>query len=341
MGKRIPGRRETLAHYIKIVGTGEKQSEDLTREEAAEAMELILSGRASPVQVGGFLMALRMKGEKGPEHAGFTEAARRYVRPVAAPPGVLDTADYAGRARAPFLSIAADLIAASAGVPIVRHGNGSAPGFAKRRSLFDVLRALGVEPGPRAGSPLQFVHLSQFCPEVHRLLELRGELGVRSFNHTVARMLNPSRARVHLLGIAHRPYLERMAFALRTLGAERALIVDGVEGSEQLPLDGEAGVCELRDGETRTYRLGPREFGLKPEPVGVEAEGAAEDAALVERVLRGRESGAPRSAALLNAALRLYAAGRHGDRRGALRAAGEALDSGRPFDLLERLRRSP
>lgn len=355
MAKRIPGRGESLAYYIKIVGTGEKQAEDLTREEAAEAMELILSGRATPVQIGGFLLALRMKGEAGPEHAGFTEAAWKQVRPVEAPPGVLDTADYAGRTGAPFLSLAADFVAAAAGVPIVRHGNGSAPGFAGRRSLFDTLRELGVLTGPRPGARLQFVHITQVCPELHALLELRKQLGVRSVNHTVARMLNPSRARVHLLGISHRPYLEKMARALQELGARRALIVDGVEGSEEMGLDAETGMCEVRarpsthpvdtsqhEGrgprdEVRSLRMGPKEFGLQRgtvEPV----KSAAEDAALVEGVLSGRVAGPARDGTLLNGALRLWVAGRAREPPEATEMARETLDSGKAFSLLRELR---
>ncbi|MBI4362681.1 MAG: anthranilate phosphoribosyltransferase [Euryarchaeota archaeon] len=339
MAKRIPGRGETLAYYNKIVGTGEKASEDLTREEAREAMDLILRGKATPAQTGGFLMALRMKGEAAPEHAGFTEAARARLRPVPGPPGVLDTADYAGRTTQPFLSLAADFIAASAGVAIVRHGNGSAPAFAGRRSMFDTLRALRVHTGPRPGKMLQFVHITEFAPEVHSLLELRKELGVRSAMHTVARMLNPSGARSHLLGISHRPYLEKMARALADLGAERALIVDGVSGSEELPPDSGSLVCELRHGELRTHRLGPEEHGLPRGSLDLKITGAAGDAALIEQVLQGKTAGPPRNAALMNAALRLYAAGKTEDPKEALRMSEEALASGRARKLLEEMRR--
>lgn len=337
MAKRIPGRGESLAYYIKIAGTGEKQAEDLTREEAAEAMELLLSGRATPAQTGAFLLALRMKGEAPAEVAGFAEAARRFSAPVRAPPGALDVCDYAGRTREPFLSLAADFIAAAAGLPVVRHGDGAAPEFAGRRSLFDTLRALGVESGPRPGSPLQFLHVSQVCPPLDRLLHLRRELGVRSVAHVVARLLNPAGAEVHLLGIAHRPTLEVMSRALRILGARRALLVDGVAGSEEVPADAEAGVCELRDGEVRSHRLGPREFGLphgSVEPVG----SAAEDAALVEALLRGEASGPARDGALLNAALRLRVAERASDPPAALGMAREALGSGKAFSLLRELR---
>ncbi len=338
MAKRIPGRGESLAYYIKIVGTGEKQAEDLTQEEAAEAMELILSGRATPAQTGAFLLALRMKGESGAEVAGFAGAARGRATPVRAPPGALDVCDYAGRSGEPSLGLAADVIAASAGLPIVRHGDGSAPEFAGRRSFIATLQALGVEAGPRPDAMLQFLHVSRVCPPLHRLLEMRRELGVRSVAHVVARLLNPAGARLHLLGIAHRPTLERMAHALRALRAERALLVDGVAGSEEVPLDSGVGVCEIRNGEVRNYRLGPKEFGIKPgsvEPV----KSAEEDAALVEGVLSGKVEGPPRDSALLNSALRLQVAGREPGPSEALEAAREALDSGKAFSLLEQLRR--
>lgn len=355
MAKRIPGRGETLAYYIKIVGTGERQAEDLTREEAAEAMDLVLSGKATPAQTGAFLLALRMKGESGPEVAGFAEAARRHCPPLAAPPETLDTADYAGRVREPFLSLAADFIAAAAGVPIVRHGNGAAPEFMGRRSIFDTLRALGVEAGPRPGATLQFIHVSQVCPALDGLLHLRRELGVRSVAHVVARLLNPSGAKAHLLGIAHRPTLELMAHALRDSGARRALLVDGVAGSEEMALDAEAGVCEVRArpsthpvdvskhegrgprGEVRNYRMGPKTFGLKGGPVEP-VKSAAEDAALLESILKGGTHGPPRDGALLNGALRLWVAGRAADEAEALRRAREALDSGKAFSLLQELR---
>jgi anthranilate phosphoribosyltransferase len=278
-----------------------------------------------------------MKGESGPEVAGFAEAARRHTAPLRAPAGALDTADYAGRTREPFLGLAADFIAAAAGVPVVRHGNGAAPEFAGRRSLFDTLRALGVEPGPRPGSPLQFIHVSQVCPPLDRLLHLRRELGVRSAAHVVARLLDPAATGVHLLGIAHRPTLDLMASALRQLGARRALLVDGVAGSEELPMDADAGVCEVRDGEVRNHRLGAREFGLRPGSVGP-VKDAAEDAALVESILGGTAAGPARDGALLNGALRLYAAGRTDSKGEALRLVREALDSGKAFSLLEQLR---
>jgi anthranilate phosphoribosyltransferase len=225
--------------FIKAVGGGATRSRDLTRDEAREAMGLIADGAAEPVQVGAFLMALRMKGESADELAGFAEALGARALVATAPPGTLDVDCHGdGHAGRPTLLPAAACAVAALGVPVVLRADLGSP--TARHGLGPALTALGLDSArpldpARAAAALTdgglgVIDLGTSCPPLKRLVDLRPLFGRRTVAQTLMKLLDPLRAAARLVGVFHAPYLESTARALTQIAASPALCVQALGG---------------------------------------------------------------------------------------------------------------
>ena len=234
-----------LSASIHRVARGRHGAANLSREEAREVLAALLAPDADMLQLGAFLIGERMKGETPEELAGFTDAARSHIAgfgAFTAPDGAVDLPCYAGKRRAPPMHLAAALAMRDAGVPVVVHG---LSGIVGRVSAWQALERAGVARATTladAASRLQadglvYLDVADFCPPLYSLLQLRPRLGVRSFAHTVARLLNPLQCDGQLNGVFHTPYAMAMARVNALLGQPRSLVFTGAEGEPELYAD--------------------------------------------------------------------------------------------------------
>ena len=336
-----------FSDFIAKIGKGQKASKDLTWDEAKQAVRRLIEGQATPAQVGAFLLAMRVKMESVAELAAFTAAAREYVPPLALPRNlpVVDLPTYAGKKESFHASAAAAVVAASAGAFVLMHGHEGIPG---RPGAAAVLAKLGIatdQPPKQAAEELAakgfaYLDIALYHPPVARFLDLRRELGVRSFFHPVAKLLNPARAASQVIGLTHPPYFDKLAEAVTMLGGKRALIIRGVEGDPELTIAGVTKLLEVRDERILPLSFTPKDFGLTPgvlkDMAGFPA-GQDDEARLLRRILHNEVAGGPRDWVVLNAAMLLYAAGRALSISAALPLAEQALTSGATARKLEEL----
>lgn len=339
---------ERMRYYLREIGQGPKASRDLTREEARDAMEVILRQQAARSQIGGFLLIERFKGESAEELLGFAEAIRAHARLISPNvEGLLDVGSpYDGRKRSLVISPAASLVACAAGVPIVMHGErGMGPKHGV--PVGDVLEALGVDVDAEAEEVERsveedgfgYMRSARFLPDLYALREVREEIALRSNINTVEKLYNLAGASYSLIGLTHLPYLEKMLEAVTQMGFRRAMIVQGIEGNEDAPTSRPCRIFEWAAGEMREYRLEPREFGLEPASQTDLAGGdAARSAGVCLGVLEG-EKGPRRDLVCLNAGLRIYLAERAADIAEGIEKARAAIDSGAAREKLEALRK--
>ncbi len=299
------------------------------------AMETILEGAATPVEIAGFAMALRVRGETAEEIGAAARVMRdRCVRVDAGASIVLDTCGTGGDSAGTWnLSTVAAIVAAACGIVVAKHGNRA---LSSKAGSADVLEALGVDvtaPPERAQRCLREVGIAfLFAPAHHPALRhaavARKELGVRTFFNLLGPLANPAFATHQLVGIYDPARLLMYAEVLRGLGTKRAIVVHGHGGLDEVSPTGPTRAVDLRDGRITETELRPEDFGLRP--VGTEAlrgGDAAENAAILRAVLNG-ESGPRRDAAVLSSAAALVAAEVTDDRREAAERAATAIDSG-------------
>jgi anthranilate phosphoribosyltransferase len=321
------------------------EGRDLGREQAREAMGAIMAGEATPAQIGGFLVALRIKGETPDEIAGFAEAIRGHVLPVRPTrDDLVDTAGTGGDGQATLnISTGAALLAAAAGAGVAKHGNravSSASGSA------DVLEALGfsLEAPPeriaRSIDELGFGFL--FAPTHHpgfrHAAPVRRELATRTVFNVLGPLTNPAGARAQIVGVYDPALVRTIAEVLARLGARRAFVVHGAFGIDELSPAGPNLVCEVVDGGVRERVIDPADLGLaRCEPSELRGGSPTENAAAIRAIFCGGERGARRDAILLNAAGAIAAGGHADDLQDGLDAARETLDSGAAAERLEAL----
>jgi anthranilate phosphoribosyltransferase len=318
---------------------------DLEREETREVMGEIMRGEATPAQIGGFLVALRAKGETPDEIAGCAEAMRRHVLPVR--PRRDDLVDTAGTggdgARTINISTAAALVAAAAGAAVAKHGNravSSACGSA------DVLESLGLqleqEPDRIARSIDELGFGFLFAPSHHPAMRhaaaVRKELATRTVFNVLGPLTNPAGARAQVVGVYSPQLVRTIAEVLARLGARHAYVVHGAGGIDELSPVGPNLVCEVVEGSVQERELDPEaELGI-PRCSVEELRGGTpeENAAAIRSVLTGGNGGR-RNAILLNAAGAIAAGGHAADLREGFELAREAVDSGAAAERLERV----
>lgn len=341
-GSGASGPVDLKSVLARVVG-----GDSLAAEESEAVFHAFLSGDATPAQIAGFLIALRMKGVRPAEVAGGVRALRRVMIPVAAddPDTLVDTAGTGGGDVTTFnISTAAALAAAGAGVRMAKHGNRS---FTSRCGSADVLEALGVRidlAPERMGEILREVGIVfMFAPLLHPAMRhvgpVRRELGLTTVMNLLGPLTNPAGARRQVVGVADPELLDLIAGALAELGHHHALVVYGSPGMDEISPEGPTEIAELIGGTVRRKSVTPDELGVEPGPVSALAGGEpADNARVIVEVLSGSLRTAARTAVLLNAAAAIYAGGVAADLREGVRRAEEALDSGAAVEKLEALR---
>jgi anthranilate phosphoribosyltransferase len=318
---------------------------DLSAERAQAAMSEIFDGAATPAQIAGFIVALRMKGETVDELTGMLQAMLDAAERVELPPGtpVVDVVGTGGdRAHTINVSTLAALVVAGAGGRVCKHGNRAASSSA---GSADVLEALGVriDCGPDevarcvADAGIGFCFAPRYHPAMRHAGPTRRELGIPTAFNILGPLANPAGASRLMIGVADATMAERMAGVLAARGAERALIVHGDDGLDELTIATTSRVVELRGGEVRTYAVDPTDLGIARAP-GESLVGGdpATNAALARRVLDG-EHGPHRDIVTLNAAAGLVAAGIVDDLPAGIDVARSSIDEGRAAGALDRL----
>jgi anthranilate phosphoribosyltransferase len=318
--------------------------EDLTTAEAAAAMAEIMAGRASPALIAGFLVALAMKGERPEEIVGLAATMRdEAVAFDTNGADVFDTCGTGGDRAGTFnISSAAALVLAGCGVPVAKHGNRS---VSSRCGSADVLETLGVAvtAAPAvaerclAEAGIAFLYAPTFHPSMRHAGPTRRELGLRTAFNLLGPLTNPARPRRQLVGVPRPELTELLARSLQLLGSERAWVVHGADGLDEISLTGHTKVSECRKGTVQTFYVHPADFGLKKVPVSAVAGGDAQDNAhLVRQVLDGA-TGPLRDIVLLNAGAALFVAGHTASVRQGIADASTAIESGRARACLDRL----
>ena len=321
------------------------EGHDLTREEARQAMGAIMAGEATDAQIGGFLVALRIKGETPDEIAGFAEAIREQalvVRPERT--DLVDVVGTGGDGHATLnISTAAALVAAAAGAAVAKHGNravSSASGSA------DVLEALGFTlelPPERIAQSIDelgfgFLFAPAHHPGFRHAAPVRRELATRTVFNVLGPLTNPAGARAQIVGVYDPGLVPTIAEALARLGARRAFVVHGAFGVDELSPAGPNFVCEVFEGAVRERTIDPLDLGIpRCAPEDLRGGTPAENAAAIRAIFAGEEQGPRRDAVLLTAAGAVAAGGHADDLRDGLELARETLDSGAAAERLEAL----
>jgi anthranilate phosphoribosyltransferase len=317
---------------------------DLSRAETRRVMDSIMSGDATPAQIGGFLVALRLKGETADEIAGAAEAMRDHV--VAVRPKRDDLVDTAGTggdgARTFNISTAAALVAAAAGAGVAKHGNRAVSSLS---GSADVLERLGFDldlsPERIAESIDELGFGFMFAPAHHPAMKhaapVRSELATRTVFNVLGPLTNPAGARAQVVGVYSAALVPVIADVLARLGARRAFVVHGAGGIDELSPAGPNLVCEVVDGDVHQREVDPLDLGIpRCDPGELRGGTADENAQGIRDVFAGADGGR-RSAVLLNAAGAIAAAGHADDLGAGLAVAREALDSGAAGERLEQL----
>ncbi len=316
--------------------------EALSREESRAAFDILMSGEATPSQIGGFLMALRVRGETVDEIVGAVETMRSKMLPVEAPANAIDIVGTGGDGSHTFnISTLASLIVAGAGVPVAKHGNRA---LSSKSGTADALSALGVklEIGPaqisrcihEAGIGFMFAQLHHSA--MRHVGPSRVELGTRTIFNLLGPLSNPAGARHHLLGVFAPKWVVPLAEVLKDLGSESYWIVHG-SGLDEITTTGMTEVAALENGKIRSFQLTPSDFGVSVATLDDlrGGDGVANAAALTD-VLNGARN-AYRDIALCNAAASLIVAGRAETIRDGMRLAEISLDDGGAAEALARL----
>jgi anthranilate phosphoribosyltransferase len=317
---------------------------DLRRDQARSVMDTIMSGEATPAQIGGFLIALRLKGETADEIAGCAEAMRAHVLPVSPRrTDLVDTAGTGGDGGRTFnISTAAALVAAAAGAGVAKHGNRS---VSSASGSADVLEALGFElavsPERIAQSIDELGFGFMFAPSHHPAMKhagpVRHELAARTVFNVLGPLTNPAGARAQIVGVYAPELVPVIADVLAKLGARRAFVVHGAGGIDELSPAGPNLVCEVVDGDVRRREIDPLDLGVpRCDPEELRGGTAAENAQTIHEVFAGK-TGACRSAIVLNAAGAIAAAGHADDLAEGVPLAEATLDSGAAGDRLAEL----
>lgn len=321
--------------------------EPLTREEAESAFNIIMSGEATPTQIGGFLMALRVRGETVDEIAGAVAAMRGKMTMVEAPKGAIDIVGTGGDASGTYnISTCSAFVVAGAGVPVAKHGNRA---LSSKSGSADVLGQLGVKIDLKPEQISKCIREAgigfMFAPNHHSAMKHVGpsrvELGTRTVFNLLGPLCNPASVKRYMLGVFAVEWVEPIANVLASLGAEAAWVVHGSfgerSGLDEISLTGTTYVAELKNGRVRPFQIEPIEFGVDPvEPEALLGGTPEENADALRHVLEG-ELGAFRDVVIMNAGAALIVAGKAALMSDGAQLARKSLDSGAALKALDRL----
>jgi len=315
----------------------------LTRDESAKAFDYMMSGEATPSQMGGFLMGLRLRGETVDEITGAVATMRAKMQRVAAPPDAIDVVGTGGDASGSYnISTCAAFIVAGAGIPIAKHGNRA---LSSRSGAADVLGALGVKIDLRPDEITRCIYEAgigfMFAPAHHPAMKhvgpTRVELGTRTIFNLLGPLSNPAGVKRQMVGVFSRQWVEPLANVLKNLGSERAYVVHGSDGLDEITTSGPTAVAALDGGKVTTFEIKPEELGLTPaKPEQLRGGDADANAVALKGVLKGKKSPF-RDVALLNAAAAIVVAGKAKDLKEGLTVAAKSLDSAEAEGRLDRL----
>ena len=327
-----------LREVLRKVAAGEP----LTEGEAERALETIMEGTVPPAATAALLTGLRVRGETVSEIVGFARAMRRFAAKVDAPEDVVDTCGTGGDAKGTInVSTAAAFVARGAGVTIAKHGNRAATSLA---GSADVLEALGaeIELGPEQvgkcirESGIGFMFARTHHPAMKFVAPVRAELPFRTVFNLLGPLTNPAGARRQVVGVFGGAYVWPVAEALRDLGAEKALVVHGADGMDEITVTDKTLVAEVRDAGIGEYEISPEDFGLaRHDPDGLLGGDAHLNARILRDVLSGEEGGAARDIVLLNAGAAVYVSGKAQTLEEGLRLGEESIGSGAAIGSLE------
>jgi len=323
------------------------ESRDITRDDMADVMNIIMSGDATNAQIGAFLVALRMKGETVEEIAGAAQVMREKAVKVRHPhPFVVDTCGTGGDCSGTFnISTTAAFIAAGAGVQIAKHGNRS---VSSKSGSADLLKELGVnieadlDTVERCLDELGIAFL--FAPMMHAAMKYaigaRREVGVRTIFNLLGPLTNPAGAKHQVIGVYDHKLTEPLARVLKKLGNRHVFVVHGEDGLDEVTLTGPSRISELIDGEIKTWTLRPEDYGFTLcQPEDLTGGDAMENAEITLGILKGSEKGPKRDVAVLNAALAIVAGSERAGHIGeGIMLANESLDTGSAYNKLESLK---
>ena len=326
------------------------EQQSLSRNEAAAVMEDIMEDRATPAQFGAFVAALRLKGETAEEIAGMAQVMRAKALRVPTDLPVVDTCGTGGDGLGTFnVSTAAAFVVAAAGQPVAKHGN---RGMTSKCGSADVLEALGanITLGPDAvarcieRSGLGFMFAPAYHPAMKFAAPLRRELGIRTVFNILGPLTNPAGAKTQVLGAPSPAAQERLAGALERLGVERALVVHGLEGLDEVSVSGPTRIFDVQAAGTKEFDVRPEDFGIGVAAAeSLRGGDAQENAAIVRRILAGAPASAANGGAtdpqrdivVLNAAAALVASGRSPDLAEGVRLATDVVRSGEALARLD------
>ncbi len=334
-----PASLALMKEVLGRVAIGHAMSED----QAEEVFEVIMSGDATPAQIGGLLMALRVRGETVDEITGAARIMRAKALPVEAPAGAIDTCGTGGDGSGTYnISTAAAFVLAGAGVPVAKHGNRA---LSSKSGSADVLTALGVKIDADMAlvkeslweNNIGFLMAPRHHNAMRHVAGPRVELGTRTIFNLLGPLANPARTSLQLMGVFASQWVEPMANVLGRLGAERAWVVHGSDGLDELTTTGPTLVGEWKDGKVTLFEVRPEDCGLKRATAADLKGGDASVNAAALRALLGGAQGAYRDIVLLNAAAALVVAGKAAELGQGVALAAESIDSGKALATLDRM----
>ncbi|MGK2285972.1 anthranilate phosphoribosyltransferase [Pedomonas sp. V897] len=327
-----------FAALLNTLASGQR----LTEQQAAAAFDAIMGGDVPDAVIAAFFMGLKMLGESASDLVAAASAMRRRAIPVAAPAGAIDTCGTGGDGLFTLnVSTAAAIVAAACGVPVAKHGNRSAT---SKSSSAGVLEALGVVIGHEpahverclAELGITFILASAHHPAMKAVADVRRTLRIPTIFNLVGPLTNPANVTRQVIGVYSEKWVTPMAEALGRLGAERAWVIFGAGGMDELSLVGPSMVAETRNGHVSRFTVTPEELGLTPAPIEAIRGGDAEhNAAALRRMLAG-EKGAYRDTVVLNAAAALVVGDKAATLAEGIAQAADAIDTGRAAGLLDR-----
>lgn len=333
----------TLAGAIKALMNDIATGAPLTEAQMARALELLMSEAATPVQMGAFLMALRVRGETVDEITGAARFLRARMLPVEVPEDAIDIVGTGGDGHGTYnVSTCAALVAAGAGARVAKHGNRSVSSLS---GASDVLTALGVrlDVSPAvvtraiADAGVGFLWAPMHHPSMKAWAPIRADLGVRTMFNLLGPMCNPGGVKRQILGVYAKAWVEPVAEVMRKLGSEHVWVVHGSDGLDELTTTGISTVAELFDGAITVREVTPEDAGLRRVTLAdLKGGDAAHNAAAIRAVLAG-EKGPFRDVVLLNAAAALVVAGKAANLVDGVERAARSIDNGAAARALERL----
>jgi anthranilate phosphoribosyltransferase len=315
----------------------------LSTEEAKELMNYMMRGELTNSQMSAILIALKMRGETTEEISGFVLAMREHAVRMMVDSYAIDTCGTGGDGKNTFnISTLVAIIASAGGVPVLKHGNKS---VSSKSGSADVLREIGLEIEMTREEAEECFRLNDmtflFAPNYHKSMKnvagVRGELGIRTVFNILGPLINPAEVKGQVLGVYDPKLTKVMADVLKRTGTERAMIVHGSDGLDEITISGKTTVSELKDGSISDYEIDPRDYGIELSPIEMVVGGeASENAEIMKSVLRG-ETGPRRNIVLLNSAAALYIGKAAKDFGEGIELAKEIIDSGKAMKKLEKL----